>query len=200
MLNEIWKDIPGYEGFYEVSNLARIRSVDRCIIKSNGIKEYHKQEIIKCRPNTNTGRHEVCLSKNGKRRCHRLYQLVALAFVENDSPSTKTTVNHKDGDINNNLPENLEWTSYSDNLKHSYSKLNRPVNKPTVNNRKTVVEDSIGNILIFDSIEKASLFSNVSPTQIRRVANTNKKTKNGYSFKIPSLSVEDIERVDVNVS
>jgi len=88
---EEWKDIPGYEGLYEVSNLGRVRR--------NG-------KILK--PSKNRyGYFQLVLSKDGTKRTFTIHRLVAYAFINN--PDNLPCINHKDEDKTNNAVNNLEW-------------------------------------------------------------------------------------------
>ena len=107
MLNqqEIWKDIQGFEGMYQVSNLGSIRS----IIK----KPFLAMVLAKDK----TGYLSVQFSVKGKKYRHRVHRLVALSFIDNVYGSP--VINHKDGDKRNNRVNNLEWTTYRDNAVHA---------------------------------------------------------------------------------
>lgn len=194
MGEEIWEDIKDYEGSYQVSNLGRVRSLNRHVMRNNGVIEFKKGKIIHIQFNSKSGRPEVSLYKDGKRKCVKVYRLVAECFVTNDEPNVKTCVNHLDGDVKNCNANNLEWVDYSTNLKHSYDVLKRPVNSTKV--KKRVVVATLGDEeKIYPSIECASRETGVSCTQIRRIAKGESKSQKGYVFRIPSLDVEDIERV-----
>lgn len=99
---ECWRDIPEYEGFYQISNFGRVYS-----------KNKHK--ILK-QTNTTTGYKKVELYKNGKRKSLRVHRLVMYAFVG----LRKDMVNHKDGNTSNNKLDNLEYCDQSYNMKHAY--------------------------------------------------------------------------------
>lgn len=171
MNEEIWKDIEGYEGIYQVSNLGRVRSLDRYVTCSNGTQMFIKGRIKTPSYNKRCNIYEVHLRKDNKRQCLKVYRLVAKAFIENDDPINKTTVNHKDGDRSNNRADNLEWASYSENLKHAYDELHRPKNATKIKRRHCIsINKHTNERVVYDSIEAASRGSGVSCTQIRRIA------------------------------
>lgn len=168
---EIWKDIDSYEGYYQVSNLGRIRSLDRVVSCKNGRTQTKRGSIVVDRLNTRLGRREIYLNKNGHRKAFKVYRLVAKEFIVNDDPINKTTVNHIDGDANNNIASNLEWCSYSENLKHAYDKLNRPVNKAGKKRQCSVYDKLSKTNKIYSSIMETARKIKVSETQIKRIAN-----------------------------
>lgn len=101
---EQWKDIEGYEGLYQVSNLGNVRSLKF----SGGNKaKLLKQNITK------EGYKRVGLCKNGKRKDYRIHRLVAMAFIPN--PNNLPIINHKDEDKGNNNVNNLEWCTIAYN-------------------------------------------------------------------------------------
>jgi hypothetical protein len=117
-MTEIWKslkDIVECGDNYEVSNLGRVRSIDRKVnsisggrtIKSKMIKFWYDKD----------GYARVTLHFKGSKKHYMVHRLVALSFIEN--PDNKPTVNHKDGDkINNNI-DNLEWSTYKEQINHA---------------------------------------------------------------------------------
>lgn len=117
---EIWKDIIGYETLYQVSNIGRVRSLDRVIIKSNGVAQFFKGKIIKPIENTD-GYFQVKLCKNGSSHTIRVHQIVAQHFL--DKPMCKNNnvyeVNHKDFNRKNNNVNNLEWVTHTENINYS---------------------------------------------------------------------------------
>jgi hypothetical protein len=115
-MQEIWKDIEGYEKYYQVSNLGGVKSLTRKMIRSNGIIQTFKERILK--PCTDTkGYLSVVLSKNNKANSFRIHRLVAKHFVPNIE--RKPQVNHIDGDKLNNNFNNLEWCTNKENQKHA---------------------------------------------------------------------------------
>lgn len=108
---EEWKPVPGYTELYEVSNLGRIRSLDRVVIDKNGKQRLHKGVILTL---TSGYSHEPYLVaelyKDGERKNKRVDWLVADAFLDPpDREQGRFKVSHKDGDPDNNSVENLYW-------------------------------------------------------------------------------------------
>lgn len=122
-LNEIWRDIKGYEGLYQVSNFGRVRSLDRIVNgnwKNPNIKRNGKILKINILP---SGYCRVLLSKDGKTKLHYVHRLVATAFIPN--PNNYPCVNHKDENKQNNCVENLEWCTqkYNNNYRNRQKKI-----------------------------------------------------------------------------
>lgn len=103
---EEWKDICGFEGYYQISSAGRVRSLDRYARVCGGGKRLVKGKILKPIRCTN-GYLEISLNKGGERRVFLVHRLVANHFIENKSNFPE--VNHKDEVIDNNCVENLEW-------------------------------------------------------------------------------------------
>lgn len=113
---EIWKAIIGYEGFYEISNKGRVRSLDRTVyFRNNKGKRKYIGKIIK--PKYRNGYQFVNLYKNKHCKTCSVHRLVALHFIPN--PNNYELINHKDGIKSNNKVENLEWCDYAYNYKHA---------------------------------------------------------------------------------
>lgn len=130
--NEIWKDVTGYEGYYQVSNLGRFRSLDREIAFSDGRVHKYKGKII----NGSVGRDgyiDVKLSKNNEMKTRKLHRLIAYEFLNVDLNKSDLEVNHKDLNRQNNNVDNLEWITHKENVRHS-AKLGSYKNKDGVNN------------------------------------------------------------------
>ncbi len=103
IMEEIWKDVVGYEGFYLVSNLGNVRRVESVTNRKHG--------------RNSKGYSQVCLSVHGKQKNFLIHRLVASAFVW--KPQDKTEVNHINGVKNDNRAENLEWVTSRENHLHA---------------------------------------------------------------------------------
>lgn len=114
---EMYVDIQGYEGYYQISNHGNVRSLDRVIKEKTGKTQTIKGRVLKQRINP-SGYYYVGLRKNSRKATFAVHQLVAQAFLDN--PDNKPTVNHIDGNKLNNSVANLEWSTYSENLEHAY--------------------------------------------------------------------------------
>ena len=104
---EIWKDIEGYGGLYQVSNLGRVKSLNYNRTK--------KEKILKPRSNKD-GYLNVNLYKEGRMKTCLVHRLVAKAFIPN--PDNKSQVNHRDEDKTNNCVDNLEWMTRRENINY----------------------------------------------------------------------------------
>ena len=117
MTKEEWKAIPGFEGYYEASNLGRIRSVERIVKSGRGHKTVPS---VVLKPSVGEyGYESVSLSMNNKQYMQIVNRLVAQAIIDN--PNNLPQVNHIDGDKTNNCVENLEWCDGSYNMQHCYA-------------------------------------------------------------------------------
>jgi|APGre2960657373_1045057.scaffolds.fasta_scaffold103539_2 hypothetical protein len=120
-MEEIWKEVLGYEGLYEVSNLGRVRSVDR-YVRSGGLysdefdKSLKKGKMLNCSP-TKRGYTRVSLSKESKTQQIMIHRLVAIAFL--DPVDGKLNVNHINGIKTDNRVSNLEFVNQRENVLHA---------------------------------------------------------------------------------
>lgn len=177
-MQEIWKDIKGYEGLYQASTLGQIKSIGKLVNGSNqyGVKfKYFKKDKILTPIINNHGYTQVSLYKQGKRTERRIHQLVAETFIPN--PSDYSVVNHIDGNKQNNCINNLEFCTQSHNVKESYR---LGLQKP--NKKKIKQYDLHGNfITIWDSINSARSFYNNS--HISDCCRGSRKNAGGYIWR-----------------
>jgi hypothetical protein len=114
-MEEIWKPVVGYEGWYEISNIGRIKRTRRGLGTWSGRLIKHGMD--------KRGYRRVTLSRNGKIERFLLYHLVAIAFI---GPREKgKEINHIDGNPSNNRVDNLEWCTRSENALHAFRSLGR---------------------------------------------------------------------------
>lgn len=136
MKKEIWKDIKGYEGIYQVSNLGRVKRLESLVVNSIGISRKIKEKILKPAKN-HTGYLRVSLSYMNKKSNFSVHRLVAQAFIPN--PNGFKLVNHKDEDKTNNIVDNLEWCSakYNSNYGNRNIKVSKKLSKKVYQYDKT---------------------------------------------------------------
>lgn len=165
---ETWKQVKGYEGLYEVSDMGRVKSMARSFTGKDGVTKPVHERILTPLQNKVTERHPmkrhfVELWKENKRKRASVHRIVAEAFVPN--PQGKPQVNHIDGDPLNNRPGNMEWCNNSENVKHAYEhNLRSRVKKPIKG-----VNQITGEVLIFDNAGEAARYLDVTPGAIRSV-------------------------------
>ena len=121
-MTEIWKDIPNYEGWYQVSNLGRVKSLSRTVQYGDKAVRSQAESILNPRKGgpVVAGKQylSVVLCKNKARKQTKVHRLVAEAFC--NQPEGCDVVNHLDNDPSNNLATNLEWTTIAGNNKHRH--------------------------------------------------------------------------------
>ena len=146
---EEWKDIKGFEGAYQVSNLGKVRSVQRNSITSDRKKRHYKGKVLKPVPNS-SGYLRVQLRANGKKERWLVHRLVAMHFVQNPSPEAYQIVNHLDSDFLNNKADNLEWTTPLGNYQHALKKGKYQRNKRWIDNLRKSFEKYSKSVVGYD--------------------------------------------------
>jgi hypothetical protein len=119
MEGEIWKDIESYDGYYQISNFGRVKSLNREIIRSDGKKNKYKGRILKSHI-SKRGYYIVDIHINNLRKTYNIHRLIAINFISN--PSNKKQVNHIDSNPLNNSINNLEWVNNLENTCHRSKK------------------------------------------------------------------------------
>lgn len=142
-MKEIWKDIKGYEGFYRVSNMGRVETLERIITRTNGRKLPIHGKILT--PIMNLDYEHVILadmSKKIKNKQLKVHRLVAQAFIPN--PENKPQINHKNFIRNDNRVENLEWVTVLENSQHAMKyKRDQIGRKGILNGRAKLTEEDV---------------------------------------------------------
>lgn len=179
-MREIWKDIKGYEGLYQVSNLGRIKSLKRKC-KSKHEKRTVKEKIRKLAINRQ-GYYTVVLSKKGNNTSFRVNRLVAETFISNKK--TKVYVNHINCDKLDNNVDNLEWCTARENIQHAVKNnliKTRGESPEAISVNQYDIE---GNFLKnWDCMTTAAEKTNSHISKICLCCRGTRKTTNGYRWK-----------------
>ncbi len=172
-MKEIWKNIKGYEELYQVSDLGRIKSLEKQIVRNNGRKQTFKEKILKAGLSRN-GYLTVMLFKNKKGKTYTVHSLVAKNFIANDN--NYKCINHKDENKLNNCVDNLEWCTY---------KYNNTYNDKMAFKRKKILQYSKDNEFIkeWDGIVRIQEELNINRNNISSVCKGKRKTAGGYIWK-----------------
>lgn len=175
--NEIWKDIPEFNGLYQASNMGRIRSVDRYVNNPHNTKSFRKGKILK--QTFNQRYYYVSISYNNKQMSKRVHRLIAFAFPEFCGEWFKgAVVDHKDGNTKNNFVGNIEWVTPLINYERGNS---RDVTKQTLS-KKVVCFDLNGNYICdYDSAADAGRALNKNHSHITECCRG--VLKQAYGFK-----------------
>lgn len=181
-MEEIWKDVVGYENIYEVSNFGNVRTHENKTTwtERHGLRHWKQRYLKNKTPNGRDVR--VTLWKDGKVKDWLVHRLVAYAFIPN-TDETKNSINHIDGNPKNNRVENLEWCNHKENNNHAFD------NELTTTNKKTtLLRLSDNKTFDFRSLSKASSFLDRNSGYISGVLKSSKrkeiKDKEGNLYKI----------------
>jgi len=177
-MEEIWKDIEGYKGLYQVSNLGRIKSL-------HGLSERIMKQTLQ------KGYLRITLLKNKKQKRFLSHRLVAQAFIPN--PENKPQVNHIDEDKENNRVDNLEWVTAKENNDWGTRK-SRAIKSSINNPKRDYLElgkkfsksiyyiNEKGEKICFSGIHEAARLLNITPNGISANLHGKLKTYKGFVF------------------
>lgn len=186
-MEEVWKDVEGFKGYYQVSNLGNVRSLTRKVNTFNGMRTTKGKVLKPLKTKNNYLR--IDLRKNRKHKYILLHRLVALTFIPN--PHNYPVINHIDGNKFNNNINNLEWCTQSHNIKeafrlgtakvykHHYIDGTLPCTKIPVN------QYSLNNVFLahYSSIKEASLSTNTSQKGISFCCRNKQKHANHFIWR-----------------
>lgn len=188
---EQWLPVVGYEGIYEVSDLGRIKSLERYIVTisrwGKQMNKKVKESILVIYPNTDYL--NVVLSGNGRKKL-RAHRIVAEAFIPN--PDNKPQVNHIKGNKYDNRSIMLEWNTGIENIKHAYNVLGKKANKTNLGNLDELSSSSIpvlqfdlnGNFIQeFPGGTTAARKLGLNQSKISLVCNGKRKQTEGFIWK-----------------
>ena len=165
MFKEVWKDVPDYEGYYQVSNLGNVKSVK---------KNRNLKMLV-----TNRGYHRVDLSKNNVVKHHQVHRLVIIAFKGYDANPERNCVNHKDENPRNNNLDNLEWVTTKENTNYGTGLYRRGLKRQ----KPIYAVDKTGKKQPFESIKTCSSKLNLSSAHIVQVLKGQRPSHKGYTFE-----------------
>ena len=176
MIEEIWKDIAGYEGKYQVSNLGRVRSLPRTFLDVNRRKQMFRGRVLKQMMRKN-GYMVVTFYESGKFHQMMVHRLVADAFIPN--PNNLPLINHKDEDKTNNRVDNLEWCSAQYN--NTYNNIHY---RSKEKRRKAVIQMTLDDEFVaeYESVSEAARQTGFRSSSISAACRGEKKTKQSYGF------------------
>ena len=198
-MEEIWKDIKGYEGLYQVSNLGNVRSLDR--YKKNNKGKYLQRGVVLKKNHDKDGYSIVGLYKSGNSCTKKVHRLVAQAFIPN--PKNKPTVNHKNGIRDDDKLSNLEWATMSENQLHAFRVLKR---KPVIPNKeqiekslkskyKKVIQYEMQIIIKetarYGSIKEAEKTTGINCTSISRCCRKKQEKTGKYLWRFENDEIKD---------
>lgn len=204
-MKEVWRDIIGYKGIYQVSNLGRVKSLPK--VHRTGNNGYRNRKEYLLSDKANTRYLTVGLRKNGKQKHILVHRLVALAFVEN--PDDKPYVDHIDGNNHNNRADNLRWVTPLENSanpvtkKRHFNVMQKFKGRIGVKSLtyKAVLQYSIDGRFIkrWECMSDAARFYGINSSGISHVIRGDQDTSAGYLWRLADKE-PDINIARLNVT
>lgn len=189
MEEEIWRPVEGFEGMYEVSNLGRVRGLDRIVGSNNSASGFRKWKGRIIAPDImKDGYYKIGLHKDGKKHLKALQRVVAQAFVPGRTEEKKI-VNHIDCNPANNRADNLEWCTYAYNSTYAGAKEKAWATRMAKGSRypnppKAVEAWRDGKLVArFASLREAGAFCNRTPTSIMYCCKGVTKQAAGFEWR-----------------
>jgi len=196
-MQEQWKPVPCYEGYYEASTEGKVRSVERVIVLKDRLgnprPSVYKSKMLKPCERTYKDRNiqprlQVVLSKDCKPKSMDVHRIIAITFIDN--PLNLDSVNHKDGNPFNNKVDNLEWVSKADNNRHAFK-------NNLIHTQKLIAQIDVktGEVLkVFPGESEACRRMGVSQGKIRRAIQEHWKLHGFYwKYYVDNEGVTTIE-------
>jgi len=183
MNKEIWRDIVGYEGLYQVSNLGRVKSLKRKVYAGRNKMRWQYEKILSNNKTNGNGYKIVSLSKHGKSQNKYIHRLVAEAFLENKN--NYKYINHKDEDKSNNCVNNLEFCTAQYNSTYNNLHIRNGLkNRNNKYSKKILQLDDNNNVIKeYPSIKEAGRQMNISYQAISDCLNGKQNHSAGYKWK-----------------
>ena len=183
---EIWRDIPGYEGLYQISNLGRVKSLNH-LIKHLGGERLIKGKVLAPRKNKNNGYLYIILSKDGTSKTKTIHRIVSQVFINN--PNNLPEVDHINRDRTDNRVNNLRWVDRLTQCKNkNYKNIADAVKITGKKNSKPVLQYTLDNIFVaeYQSAAEAARQTGFNAAHISKCCNGKKYKKVGnfiWKFK-----------------
>lgn len=191
-MDEKWRPVVGYEGLYEISNLGRVKSVERDIDVTDRYGhsyKYHVKEKIMKQGRRHDGYADVSLSSHGVTTLHCVHRLLAEAWILN--PNDYNYVNHIDLDKTNNSLDNLEWISDSGNVNHAVQRYSNPQSIAVYCKETDKVYASMGQCDKALGLKQGTTW---------KVIHTNSKCDYTLSLASPEQIKDAIDKIDAKCS